>query len=671
MNTGVLDGWLRRQSRKELKRATLEDVLVFGRFHRYLVYRTGRFVVTRLAEALLHVCELGLLFLLAEQEVFIAAAAVTIGGHVVSHAWWGALEPLRSGVRTRAHDGRYGAIAGWIRLWLRAATVLTAAGVGIAVAYAVVSVVDRSFDVGRAYAVARVVGLALELLARTFHAGVYALRRIYQPMWSLLAPSLLRGAMLLALWPALGVWSTALAVLGSAMAGALLNVRFTWRAYEDLRIRPTASRPRGPRRRQWSGRDAVAVARAAAASIAGVAAHLFAMVVLSLSTGDAELWINAFVYVVLAAPMLDACIGWTRLFYPDLMKLQDDLLRPYRVALHGHILRWAPAIATALWLPTLLVLRLVPHEGEAVTLGALTWLFFVTRARIAAVQTIAFCDGRYGRIFLLSGVVAVSAGVAWLNTKPELWWLAVLVLLGSVLVPAAPSPRLLTRPVVPLAAAIARGARIPGRGTWVLAECRTGRLLHGPYLLLHRFARRVGMLGAHRDRLLLWWEPESSRPRPGAEAVYAFETRRWRSPVARAPEALAALRRDWPGRIDRGPSSIDDVISEFRGRFTDAFWVRAGVVAPPELRRLLTWKERQAVLAEAVTHLYGRPPGTALSLDVTALVDDGQIAVLFFVKRDVAPASRRGWRHRVRALGVASAFAALGPADIGPPSLPR
>src|SRR5262249_26874249 len=157
-------------------------------------------------QELLHVGELYLLFLFASQPVFIAAAAATTAVRVVGGAWWGGLEVLRAGGRQRSRDGRYAAIAPWIRRWVISSTALGCAVCAVGAGFALLKLSAAGLGVAGAYLTARVIGVGVELPTRTFHSGAYALRRVYRPTRALLAPSLLRGLVLAGLWPAVGVW---------------------------------------------------------------------------------------------------------------------------------------------------------------------------------------------------------------------------------------------------------------------------------------------------------------------------------------------------------------------------------------------------------------------------------------------------------------------------------
>lgn len=657
-----LQRWLRSESRRELGRVTLEDVLVFGRFHRYLWQRSTRFALTRTIQTLLHVGELYLLFLFAPQNVFLAAALVTIGTEVAGSAWWGGLELLRSGVRRRSRDGRYAAIGPLIRCWLVAATALACTLGSGAIGFAMLESRDTGFGVGEAYVTVRLIGFGLELAVRTFHSGAYALRRIYQPTWALLAPSMARGMLLLGMWPMVALWSIPIASFCSALARALLTVWFTRRTYIDLRIWPLAPGTRHrPKRPVLWVREAGRFAAAAAANASANVGYLWALALLSFATSDPDLWLALFVYLVLAAPLLEACVAWARLFYPDLVKLEDDLLLPFRAVLQRQLTRWSSIVGTFVWLPTTLIIPLLA-DGRVGAVAALTWVFFIARARLAAVQVIAFCERRYATLLLISSGLGFAVGIAYLLPLDfQLACLIAALLVCSILFRPDPSPLPASRGMLPVAAVISHATRIRGEGRWILSKFRPGRLLHGPQVLLHRLARRVGALGIDRDRLLLWWRPTSLRSPSDSVLTEGFEQRRWQSAIGPPLEGLRTLQDCWPpGQLPMA-CALEGVVGEFKSRFPHGYCVRAGEVAVQDLRRMFTWRERQGALGEAILHAFGRPPRMLLPLDVSALVDEEHIAALFFLKRDTAASARRQWRRWLRHIAVANALAALGP----------
>jgi hypothetical protein len=649
-----LERWLRAEARRERSRASLEDVVVFGRFDRYVWQRSRRFAVTRLVQELLHAGELYLMFLFASQDAFVAAAAVAFVMRAGGSAWWGALELLRSGVRERCRDGRYLAAGPFIHQWVRGVAGGAASLAAGVVTIAAVKLATGDFGVADLYATTSLVGFAIELPIRTFHAGAYAVRRIYQPTWALVAPSLMRGAVLAAAWPAVGVWAIPCAGFCAVSASASLSWYFTRRTYRDIGLWPLPP-PRRETGRWFEWRPASAAALAGASIAVGHVSG--ALMLLPIGAADPNLWLGLFLYVVLAAPLLDACVGWTRLFYPDLAVLETELLSWFRQVLQHRLVRWSVVAGAMAWLATVPLLLILPGDRIGV-LAVLTLALFVARARFAAVQLIAFSNRRYAVVTLMSLLFAAvviaeyAAGSAGRSA-----WIASATLIVLAMTPPA-APRRPPSGLVPLASAIGAAPGIAGDGIWAIAEFRPGSLLHGPEWLLQRSARHAGAIGMDRERWLLRWHARADVSRRVLDPLRDLQRRQWSSPCGSAVDGIRALAAHWPAGTLPDARPIDRIVEEFQQRFPGGTCIIPG--RPPDGPPAdLAWRERQAVLDEAVRHAFGRSPGALLPVDVSALVHDGRMAAIFLVPRDSPQSVRRRWRRWLRDVAVANALAAV------------
>lgn len=657
----ALDRWLARERRRELRRVSLEDVLVFGRFSLYLWHRLRFFCLSRFVQAVLHATELALFFFFASEQAFVAASVARLGTAVVGSAWWGGLEVLRTGARDRLRDGRFPLIVPWVRRWLLMATLLASAVAAVAVAYALVALGHSHFGVGEAFVAARLVDLALKLVVQTFHSGAYAVRRVYRPVWSILAPELLRAALLLGLWPALGLWSVPLALLAYRLAGSALTVWFTDRVYRDLDL-PVLGHGGAPYRERFPGPAELRhFAAAAAAQASARVGHLWALSLFFFGSGDPERWLELAAYFVLAAPLVDASLSWANLFYFDLKKLEGGLFRRYRGALERHLMRWSGIVGLLLWLPTLGATPWFLGGGSIGPVALATLVFFIVRARLAASQLAAFCDRRYGLLLAVSlGVGAAAWCGRFLPMNAHLLGVVVGMALGSLVLRPRSLPRSPSGGVVPLGSAVALAPRLSGPGRWVLVHLSPGRLVTGLPRLASRLARRMGTLGVAGQRWLLWWRPEGAARRRKPRELIGCEARRWETETARSAVAsLAAWRRRWPtGALP--PSRTDaEVVATFQARFPNGVWVRAGEGAPDRLRRTLSWGERRAALGAAEAHLLATPARRLPRVDVSALLDRGEIAIVFFVDRQAPAFARKRWRRWVRQVSLANALDGL------------
>ena len=215
----ALDGWLRKQAARERRVVVLEEGLLGDRLWRYSAYRLRYFFLSYLNESALHAVSVLFLFRHLAWGNFRLVIVATTATAFVAAFWWGALEALRGQVRDLHRSGKphriERAIAGWLTLALLLSAVVLVAAVG----WTVWRASDGSFGVADAFVASLFLRLALDLPVRSYHSGVYAIRRVYKPLAATLAPEFLGLAAILALWPLVGVWSV--------VAGSLLGLCFS------------------------------------------------------------------------------------------------------------------------------------------------------------------------------------------------------------------------------------------------------------------------------------------------------------------------------------------------------------------------------------------------------------------------------------------------------------
>ena len=341
------------------------------------------------------------------------------GSAVINGMLWGALESLRTQVRTHMRQRAPTTARAIIERWL---------GFGlVAVAVLVVSMLAylrwaptpfSSFSILDAYAISAFARLSLDVLGRIHHAGVFAYRRVYRPVWTLFVVDGLDLALAVCLFGFLGPWAFAPALLLTGVLKHILSFIYTQRAYQslgDLAPRLNRVRPQLPSRLE--------VADALRYGVANLSGQFDAWVVLALATAvlttgsDSGVALSALLHM--GRPLLAAGTGWSRLFYFDFKRLDSRLsnfLRDrfdrllYRVAWAMGGLVTAVFLLAASWLPSfrLPALVLVPLS-----------VFVMTRSIFGLRQLQAFIDSDFRRLQWQSacGIVGLVV-VAMVPTSP-------------------------------------------------------------------------------------------------------------------------------------------------------------------------------------------------------------------------------------------------------------
>ena len=322
--------------------------------------------------------------------------------------WWGALEGLRNAVRERARQGDWGGAERVARSYL--ALSVDVALLALAVAVGSVVLLPShfgGFDIFNAYALSIGLRFGLEAFASAYHSGIFALRRVYRPPWTIFLPAILEIGLVFGLWPVLGLWGFAFAGLGASALNAGLTAGYARRAYRDHgRMQPRWSSI-GKARSDLSWERLRALAKHA---FANLTTHVDAAVVLILSLGLGEQSPSRFVLLLhVLRPLLSVVGTSSRAFYFDFKQLSLSQLSFFRR-------RLARVVSRSAWILALLMAALAAvvdylwfERRLSLELG-LVLLYALARAFLSVEQLRLFTQARYAT--LASGSVLLLAGVA-------------------------------------------------------------------------------------------------------------------------------------------------------------------------------------------------------------------------------------------------------------------
>lgn len=494
MNGDALERFFARQSRRAARHVALASALLAGRGVRYMFGRGSLLFARVPLRVALHTAEVVVLSDFLELGVVGYLLALRSVATALGALHWGALEPLRQAVRRDSARGAYAAaeltIARYLRLsvdWCVALLVLLVAWLRLG---------PRPFDgfsIIDAYAVSCALRAMTEAVTRTYHAGAFALRRVYRPFGALLAVDLVDVGAMLLLWPWLGPWAFALAQLLGAGADAVLTASYTRRTYATLRIAPPRLRDVvSERARLEPGTWRRSLGPALGNLISQVDALLIAA--LALGVSHSGLAFAAGLHVL--RPVLSLSGSWAKLFYFDLSRLDDPVQALFRARLERSLLRAAPLFALAAAVTGVLIAAAL--AAGRVPVSSVPWLlpFLGARSVYAAAQVQAFARGRYSA--LLAGSLVVAAG-AW-----------TILHLG-----ATPASLVLAAPATLLSAALAF-ACFPTRRR---NDGGARAVLVRPLTFLRRLAELRQPLALH----LLWLPPRAAARAPAlARALEAL-----------------------------------------------------------------------------------------------------------------------------------------------------
>ncbi len=397
-----LTAWGVKQARAERNAVTLEDALLTGSFTRYFVHRL-RFLLARTVVAtLIHALKIILLLGAFPRSEFLIIVVAQAVAALIGDFWWGALEELRSQIRLLQRRGRRYLVPKEIGRWLSLVAPAALIVPILAGIYAAVELATGQLSPVEAYVAVLAAAVALDLVTRTYHSGAYALRRVYRPLPTLIAVDVVSVAVLIVLWPVLGLWAYPAAELVSLIVVISISLRYTSRTYRSLAM-PTLMPLIRERRRVPS----LATLRASLAP--GIAYALVGLEALVVVAGLAVITTEAgtALIVLLAAisPLSRASFEWARLLYFDLKRLELPLLAGLRQKFDRAMVWLAVVIGLIAGIVACVIALVMLDQPTALLLVALVALFLV-RSVLAAAQMQAFTRTVYARL-AIAGIVGV------------------------------------------------------------------------------------------------------------------------------------------------------------------------------------------------------------------------------------------------------------------------
>jgi hypothetical protein len=418
-----VEALLRRLSRRAERSVSLEEALFTDRGFAYAWYR-ARFLFLRIPFGLfLHAAEIVAFSAAYDLDLIGPMLAIRSLPAVGAALWWGALEALRSQVRQARANDEWGRAERAVRSFLALSVDVGILGAVLAAAYVEFfpSELD-GFNIFDAYAIACSLRFCLELVARTYHAGIFALRRVYRPVWSLLLPDVLELALALALWAPLGPWGFSFSTLFGGIIGVAFQLHYSRRAYrEEGHFMPTFRRI-GRARRDLERRDYGQLLRHA---LANLSAHVDAFLILILSR-SLHAGLPFVVLLHAGRPLFATVSNLARLFYFDFQRLELGQSAFLRRRFSRIVTRFAAVVASGA-----IVLAATLHwllfKGEHLLDFGLLALYIAVRSVMAVEQLRLFTAGRYRVLALGTAALVVTAVATRLVISRERVEVAVII----------------------------------------------------------------------------------------------------------------------------------------------------------------------------------------------------------------------------------------------------
>jgi hypothetical protein len=655
----------------------IEEALLTRRYARYAVFRLRYFFGIALAEAAVHIIEFTILAFIFTRQTLVLAILARAVGILASAWWWGALESMRGEIRALRRAGKSHLIDAVASKWLCLA-LLVAVVLFLAVFGWIVLDISRPtgrFTVFHLLLLAIGVQLALSILSRTYHSIVYAVRRVYRPFMAILGVRLFTFVGTLIFWPILGLWSFPMMLLATSVLASMLTFHYVRRMYRTLGLR---------RLRIALSLRSLKLVRLLVrpetwlAGCAYVVLRLDTLIILLLfphAYSDPDDY-NLFLFFYLIAPLVHSSYGWAQLFYFDLKRLESGLLVKLKRDFDRFVRRlswWVGGLvgSIASAIGTLLVGR---------NLGMLyipLALFFLFRSRLAFSQVRFFTEHRYGALIALGGALIAAMLYAQWGIPGEAerfgFYAAALVVGMLCMTPIALRPlgRAARGGVVSLPDWVARVRSVnePVRIRGVRFAKNVSELQ------ITEIARRVGAsVGAAGEmarvgsRQVSWFEIGRATGTPSDESLLTWSgglvlsLRRTEMAETGADAFVAAQRAGIiDGRVlplavaGRSMYDVPRLLERFKRMFPDG---SVFDLEESRLRRekILSASELRDIMFNAIQYCKDfSPPRRRSAFDVSTLLINGEIRIIFAIPARIMPKARRRWRELINRTNLAIA----------------
>jgi len=383
---------------------SLEEGLVSDNPWRYSTWRLRFIFIRAVVLACLYLIELKFFYEIFNLRYYVSVLTYYYIYSFGSAFWWGAMEPLRRRIRVHIRNGTPAYALQELRPWLFMSVVIALGVLGLAglLVYRRMAVtgVFSVFDLAILMLLGR---LALDIVVRTYQAGVQAFRRIYRPMWMVIGIDIIDVLGVLMLWGLMGPFAFSAAYGLGGILSAALTVGFTYRVYRRSPL-ATESLFKGKMRlklfwEQWPSM----ITSGLAIALTRIDLIMIIWMLFASFTGRDGLFVATWLH--LAAPAMFLCLSWPRPFMLDLDRLHVQLPGILYSRFKRHLVKLAVLVAVvAVGLAAFVAVNLFVVTPMLTNLLMAMIPFAILWALSARNQMIAFMEAR-GVVALLSSFV--------------------------------------------------------------------------------------------------------------------------------------------------------------------------------------------------------------------------------------------------------------------------
>lgn len=676
-----IDRWFERTALRENRIVSLYTSLLTGRIFAYFRYRLRYSLLLDTSRFVVHVIEFLILLTSLGGLAAFTVIVLRVGSLIISGGWWGLLEVMRERLRVFSQSGQRDAAEHEIGRWLVLSVVVASALTIVLVAALDVLLPPDHGVVGHVYAVLVLLELAIRFPVRVLHSGVYATRRIYRPLWSMFAPTLIQ---LVVLCVGIYLYPSAALIIAIILSNAMaiwITIHFTLRVYRLIGLRPKLG---ASARTPWRLLPRIPLWLGIKTSLAGLCLRLDALIVLAILgiygtntraldlTEGVSAWrdIDAFQFFYLVLPLFRGAYEGTALFYFDFVRLRrNPALRELRLLFFHRLLWTTPVIAVFFWSLAAALGLFVMDEIPVSFLVALLPLF-VVRSVAGIYQIRLFAEERFGTLIATVGLLAVLLWLVWIDAHPasdllEITAAMITVLIVLINLQHFRDRQLTLPPLLTMGDWMGALTREPGPvlvGSIVIPEWIPSQQRSATVKLMQQFFGGKGYFSFRSSTTLVYFKRTSNDvaeppPHLALQAITGGAASRGKvlpGPIKNGRDALDRLVAEkWTqplADVLARPENPEVLISKFRSLFSDGIvFDLATLETTPDMRNL-----KQSLLAGALpTAMKGLEDGAIVvplsGRWLTPIFHEGELRLLFLLPPDPDAALFESWLRIVKA----------------------
>lgn len=676
-----IDRWFKRTALRENNIVSLYTSLLTGRIFAYFRYRLRYSLLLDFSRFVVHVIEFLILITSLGGLAAFTVIVLRVGSLIISGGWWGLLELMRERLRGFSRSGEREAAEHEIGRWLVLSVVVGSVLTIVLIAALDIWLPPDHGVVGHVYAVLVLLELGVRFPVSVLHSGIYATRRIYRPLWSMFAPTLVQ---MLVLGIGIYLYPSAALIIAIILSNAIaiwITIHYTLRVYRLIGLRPKYD---APTRTPWRLLPRIPLWLGVKTTLAGLSLRLDAVIVLAILgiygtntraldlTEGVSAWrdIDAFQFFYLVLPLFRGAYEGTALFYFDFVRLRrNPALRELRLLFFHRLLWTTPVIAVFFWSLAAALGLFVMDKIPISFLLALLPLFIV-RSVTGIYQIRLFAEERFGTLIATVGLLAILLGLAWIDAHPASDLLEITAAMVTVLIVLinlqhfqdrkSPLPTLLTT-----GDWMAALAREPGPllvGSIVIPEWIPSQQRSAAVRLMQKIFDGRGYFSFRSSTTLMYFTRtpnDEDQPQPHLElqAITGGAASRGKvlpGPIRNGREALDRLVIEkWTqplADVLMQPDSPEILVSKFRTLFADGIVFDLDALqGTPDMRNL-----KKSVLAGALpTAIKGLEDGAIVvplsGRWLTPIFHEGKLRLLLLLPPDPEGALFESWLRIVKA----------------------